>query len=216
METLDYPKSPNTLSIAGLALSVLAFVVALIPCFGMVAFLPALLGLIFAIIGLAHAESHRTPKSIAVVGIVLSATALLIAGVWTGIISTFSDQAENKIEKHVERIFDDIRDELKDSEIHIKIEENRLSPEEIDDIKEDAKKAGEAAEKIVNEVLKGIQSIDIESKDKKITLRIPRNKLSEEEIAELQNKLKELEQEMQELIEGFTIKIELPEDEERK
>ncbi len=182
----------------------------------MVAFLPALLGLIFAIIGLAHAESHRTPKSIAVVGIVLSATALLIAGVWTGIISTFSDQAENKIEKHVERIFDDIRDELKDSEIHIKIEENRLSPEEIDDIKEDAKKAGEAAEKIVNEVLKGIQSIDIESKDKKITLRIPRNKLSEEEIAELQNKLKELEQEMQELIEGFTIKIELPEDEERK
>lgn len=216
METIDYPKSSNTLSIAGLALSVLAFVIALIPCFGMIAFLPALLGLIFAIIGLAHADNYRTPKSIAVVGIVMGATALLIAGVWTGIISSISEHADSKIEKRVERIIDDIKKELKDTDIHIKIEENSLSDEELARIKEEAEKAGEVAEKIVTEILEGIQSIEIVSKDRKITIRIPRDKLNDEEIENLERELKELELEMQELIEGFTIKLELPSNEERK
>lgn len=216
METPDYPKSSNTLSIAGLALSVLAFFIALIPCFGMVAIIPALLSLIFAIIGLAHADRCRTPKSIAVVGIVIGTTALLVSGIWIKIISTYSDQAGDKIEKHVESILDDIHNDLKKTDIHIKIEEKDFSEEEISKINEDAEKAGEAVEKIINTILKDIESIDVESNDKQIIIRIPHHKLTDKEIDKLHKELKDLELALQDLIEGFSIKLELPIDESKK
>ncbi|MCU4163076.1 hypothetical protein [Carboxylicivirga caseinilyticus] len=209
MENFDYPKSSNTLSIAGLALSVMAFVIALIPCFGMIAFLPALLGLVFALIGLAQQEKHRTPKSIAIVGIVMSTTSLLIAGAWTGIISSLSEHADDRVKEHVEFIIDDIKKDLKDANIHIKIEEHSLSDEEIDQIAEDAEAAGEVAKEIVTEILKGFRSIDIKSNNKTITIKIPRDELTLEELDELEHELDKLEKEMQELIEDFSITLEV-------
>ncbi|MCU4177024.1 hypothetical protein [Carboxylicivirga sp. N1Y90] len=208
MEITDYPKSSNTLSIAGLALSVLAFVIALIPCFGMVAAIPAVLGLIFAIIGLAQSPRYRTPKSVAIVGIIMGSTALLIAGVWTGIISTFSNNAEYRIEQRVERIIDNIAEELQETDVHIRIEENTLSAEEIARIREEASQAGEVAERVVEQILEGINAIDIESNDKKITIRIPRTELSEEELKELQHELNELETEIRKVVKEFKITIE--------
>ncbi|MBS2096983.1 EI24 domain-containing protein [Carboxylicivirga linearis] len=215
METLDYPKSSNTLSIAGLALSVMAFVIALIPCFGMIAFVPALLGLVFALIGLAQNEKHRTPKSIAIVGIVMSTTTLLIAGAWTGIISSLSSHADERIEKHVEHIIEDIKEDIKDANIHIQIEEHSLSEEEIDQIREEAEKAGEVAQEIVTKLLKGIKSIDIKSNNKSITIKVPREELSSEEIEELEHELEKLEEDMQQIVDDFSITLELKKNEEK-
>ncbi len=47
---------------------------------GVIAYLPAVLGLIFAIIGLAKSDNYRTQKSVAIVGIILGALALIVAG----------------------------------------------------------------------------------------------------------------------------------------
>nr|WP_319400200.1 hypothetical protein [uncultured Carboxylicivirga sp.] len=216
METFDYPKSSNTLSIAGLALSVMAFVIALIPCFGMVAFIPALLSLVFALIGLAHNEKYRTPKSIAIVGIVLGTTALLIAGAWSGMLASLSKNADERIDKQVERIVDNIKKELQEADLHIRIEDQELSDQEIEQIQKGAEKAGEIAKEIASGVLKGIHSIDIQSKNKTITIKIPKGELNKDELKELEKELDELESEMQNLIKDFSITLEIKSNEERK
>lgn len=216
MDVSDYPKSSNTLSIAGLALSVLAFVIALIPCFGIVAFLPALMGLVFALIGLAHVDRHRTPKSIAIVGIVMGATALLMAGVWTGVISSFSSRAEYRLEKKVERILNNIAEELRDTDVRIQIEENALSQEDMEYIREEAGKVGEVAERIITDILEGVHSVHIEGSDKQIIIKLPHRSMSDDEYAELKMELKELEAEIARLVEGFSIHLEMKSKDEPK
>ncbi len=208
MEVSNYPRSSNTLSIAGLALSVLAFVIALIPCFGMLAFIPALLGLIFAIIGLSQADKHRTPKSIALVGIVMGSTALLIAGVWTGIISSFASHSEYRLEQKVERIINNIGEEFRDTDVRIQIEENRLSEEDLEYIREEAGEVGDVVEKVIAEILEGIHSVQIEGSDKRLIITIPRNGLSNDDIEELRQELYELEIEIRQLVKGFSIQLE--------
>lgn len=209
MEVTNYPRSSNTLSIAGLALSVLAFVIALIPCFGMIAFIPALLGLVFAIIGLAQSDKYRTPKSIAIVGIVMGTTALLIAGLWTGIVSSYSDEAGYRLERKLDKILNNISEELKDTDVRIQIEERQLSDEDLENIKDEATKVGEVAEEVVAEILEGVNSLQIESSERTLTIRIPRNELSDEEVDELREELEDLEHEIRQLIKGFSIHVEM-------
>ncbi|MBI9062547.1 MAG: DUF4190 domain-containing protein [Marinilabiliaceae bacterium] len=212
MEVTDYPKSSNVLAIAGLVLSIFAFVTSLIPCVGVIAYIPAVLGLIFAIIGLAKSNEYRTQKSVAIIGIILGATALLIAGAWTGIISNFSEHAEEHIEERLEEAIEELASELEDTRIHIQLEQITLSEEEKDRIREEATRAGEVAERIVSDVLSGIHSIKVEASEKRVVIRIPKEEISDEKFRELEEKMMEVEKEIRELVDGFSITVEVHSD----
>lgn len=209
METTSFKRSSNVLAIAGLVLSIFAFVTAMIPCVGVIAHIPALLGLVFAIIGLAKSNEFRTPKSVAIVGIILGSTALVIAGIWTGFISHFSEQAEERIEEKLEEKLEDLARELENTNIHIQIEEHALSEEEMERIHEEAARAGEVAERIVNEVLKGIQSVHVETSEKRVIIRIPKENISDKDLQKLEEKIMEIEKEIREVVDDFNITVEI-------
>ncbi len=209
MDVSNYPKSSNVLAISGLVLAIFAFVLALIPCVGVIAYVPAVLGLIFAIIGLAKGNEYRTQNSVAVVAIILGASALIIAGVWTSFISNFSEHAEEHIEEKLEEHLEHLARELENTDIHIQLEEHVLSAEEKARIREEALRAGEVAERIVSEVLSGIQSIKVETSEKRVLIRIPRENISEEEFRDLEEKIMEIEKEIRELVDGFSITVEV-------
>ena len=212
MEVTDYPKSSNVLAIAGLVLSIFAFVTALIPFVGVIAYIPAVLGLIFAIIGLAKSNDYKTQKSVAIVGIILGASALIIAGVWTSFISSFSDHAEEHIEERIEEAIEELASELEDTQIHIQLEQITISDEEKARIREEAARAGEVAERIVSDVLSGIRSIKVETSEKRVLIRIPKEEISDEKFRELEEKIMEVEKEIRELVDGFSITVEVHSD----
>ncbi|TAJ14035.1 hypothetical protein DMA11_06695 [Marinilabiliaceae bacterium JC017] len=214
MDQIEPRESTNVLAVAGLALSILAFIIALIPCFGFIALLPAVLGLIFGIIGLSHANRYYTPKAIAIVAVILSVTALVLGGIWTGVVSTFSKRFEYRLEEKIEKGLDEIGEELKEKEIEIRLKRPVLTEEEKDRIREEAQKAGDVAEKIVSEMLEGIRTIKIESTDKKIVIHIPEEALSEEDLQELKEDIKDIQEELRELFEEFSIRIEIEEEDE--
>lgn len=67
------------MAIAGFVLGIVAIVISFIPCGGIFAFLPAILGIIFSYIGLLKAKTTGQGKEMAIAGLILSILAILFA-----------------------------------------------------------------------------------------------------------------------------------------
>ncbi len=213
MEAINYPKPSNTLSIAGLALALLAIVISLIPCFGVVAYIPALLGLIFAIIGLSQNEQYRTPKSIAITGIAISIIAFLIAGIWTSMMDSFSHRAGKELYKHVSEIIENVEKKLNDTSLKLKFEDNVLTEEQKEELKARSEEISELTQKIASKTLDGIKSVEIETEGSHITIKIPKKELTDTQIQDLKTEINELEAKIRHYISDFSITFEQTEEE---
>ena len=65
------------MAVAGLVLGIVAIVVSFIPCIGLFAFIPAIFGIIFSIVGLVQAKKTGDGKGMTVAGLVLSILAII-------------------------------------------------------------------------------------------------------------------------------------------
>ncbi len=65
------------MAIAGLTLAIIAIVLSFVPCVSVFAVLPAILGIVFSIIGLVQARTTKQHKWIALPGLVFSVTAVI-------------------------------------------------------------------------------------------------------------------------------------------
>ena len=65
------------MAVAGLVLGIVAIVLSFIPCVNLFGFLPAVLGLIFSIIGLSKAKKTGEGKGMSVAGLICSILALV-------------------------------------------------------------------------------------------------------------------------------------------
>ncbi len=65
------------MAIAGLTLAIIAIVLSFVPCISVFAVLPAILGIVFSIIGLVQARTTKQHKWIALPGLVFSVTAVI-------------------------------------------------------------------------------------------------------------------------------------------
>jgi hypothetical protein len=64
------------MAVAGLVLGIVSFVISFIPCVGLLAILPAILGIIFSIIGISKAKTTGQGKGMAIAGLILSILAI--------------------------------------------------------------------------------------------------------------------------------------------
>jgi predicted PurR-regulated permease PerM len=208
MERIEPKESINVLALAGLALSILAFVLALIPCLGSIAVMPAILALVFGTLGLIRADRYQSSKYLAVVAVVLSTTALVIALLWTGLIATVSTNYDHTWQHKLEKKLDKIKKEIKEKEITIELKELELDEKTKRDISVKAEKVGETIEELVTEMLHDIHSVQIETIDNRLIIRIPKESLTEDEIKELEEDLKELEEDLSDLIDDISIQLE--------
>lgn len=65
------------MAVAGLVLGIVAIVLGFVPCIGILAIIPAILGIIFSIMGLSQAKKTGQGKGMAIAGLILSILAIL-------------------------------------------------------------------------------------------------------------------------------------------
>ncbi|MCC6180333.1 MAG: hypothetical protein IT237_00705 [Bacteroidia bacterium] len=78
-ETTTNSKAGKGLGIAGLVLGIVAAVVAFVPCLGMYAIIPGVIGLILSIISIIQANKAGAAKGMAIAGLVCSLIGISIA-----------------------------------------------------------------------------------------------------------------------------------------
>jgi hypothetical protein len=122
---------PNTrgsnLGIAALITAIITFVLAVIPCVGIIAIIPGIIAIVLASVGLSQAARSGSPRGVLVAG--------LIIGIIASMISVSQVFVASKIARHtdkwpgdIQNIINDVQDnvvkDLEDANISIKVESN--------------------------------------------------------------------------------------------
>ncbi|MBA4321445.1 MAG: hypothetical protein C0408_01375 [Odoribacter sp.] len=119
--------SGQNLGIAALITGIITFVFAVIPCVGMIAFIPGIIAIVLASVGLSQASRQNSPKGMMIAALIIGIIALMIS------FSQFF--VAGKIVKHadkwpadIQNIIDDVKDnvvkDFEDANVSIKIESN--------------------------------------------------------------------------------------------
>jgi hypothetical protein len=124
MEELQNNKGQN-LGIAALITAIITFVLAVIPCVGLIAIIPGIIAIILASVGLSQAARNNSPRGVLI--------AALIIGILAAMISVSQVFVAGKIAKSagkwpgdIQNIINDVQDnvvkDLEDANISIKVE----------------------------------------------------------------------------------------------
>ena len=76
----DVPnKSGSNLGIAALITAIITFVLAVIPCVGLIAIIPGIIAIVLASVGLSQAARNNSPRGILIAGLIIGIIASLIS-----------------------------------------------------------------------------------------------------------------------------------------
>ncbi|MDM8003497.1 MAG: UbiA family prenyltransferase [Bacteroidota bacterium] len=115
--------------VGALVTAIIAFLLAVIPCIGLVAVIPAVIAIVLAIIGLSRPQSNQ---GMLVGGLVVGIIALMISvsqSFVLGKIANKSGSWATDIEKVIKDVTDDLEKEFGDNEVTIRINSNNDSVE---------------------------------------------------------------------------------------
>ena len=115
----------QNLGVAALITAIITFVLAVIPCVGLIAMIPGIIAIVLASVGLSQASRNNSPRGILIAGLVIAIIASLISFSQifvAGKIMQKADKWPNKIEKIINEVQDDVMKDLEDANINIKIE----------------------------------------------------------------------------------------------
>jgi hypothetical protein len=141
----------QNLGIAALITAIITFVLAVIPCIGIIAFIPGVIAIILAAVGISQASKNNAPKGLPIAGLVIGIVATLISFSWifvAGKLTHGSGNWEEKIQNIVNDVQDNVIKEMGDDNVNIKIQ----SGDEVIEI--NAKKKDNV------KVLEGLESAD--------------------------------------------------------
>jgi len=145
-------KSGQNLGIAALITAIITFVIAVIPCVGVIAIIPGIIAVVLASVGLSHASRNDAPRGVLIAGLVIGIIASLISFSWIFAVGKIADKVHKwptKIEEIVDEVKRDVINDLEDANVNIRIEngENKLEITTGSD-KQDRKKTLEELEKV--------------------------------------------------------------------
>lgn len=87
--------SGQVLGIIGFVLGIISIILAFIPCIGLYAIFPGAIALILAIIGLMQVNKSGGSKGLSIAGIIISAIAIIIAGIQYYYLSSAADKLKD-------------------------------------------------------------------------------------------------------------------------
>jgi len=126
MEELKNNTGQN-LGIAALITAIITFVIAVLPCVGMIAIIPGIIAIVLASVGLSQASKNNSSRGVLVAGLIIAIVASLIAFSQVFVITRFAQKAD-KWPTDIQNIIKDVQDnvikELEDNNVSIKIESN--------------------------------------------------------------------------------------------
>jgi phosphate/sulfate permease len=115
----------QNLGIGALITAIITFVMALIPCIGMVAIIPGIIAIVLAAVGMSHASRNNSPRGVLLAAMIVAILASLIAFSQVFVIGKFAEKAD-KWPREFQNIMQDVQkevfDELDDANISIKVE----------------------------------------------------------------------------------------------
>ncbi len=119
--------SGQNLGIAALITAIITFVLAVIPCVGLIAVIPGIITIILASVGLSQASRSNAPKGILIASLIIGVIASLISVSQVFVATRIAKNADkwpNEIQNIVKEVQDDVVKDLEDANISIKIESN--------------------------------------------------------------------------------------------
>lgn len=117
------------MGVGALVTGIIAFLLAVVPCIGIIAVIPAIIAIVLAIIGLSR---PGTNQGMLIGGLVVAVIALMISLSQSVIIGKIADKSggwATDIEKAVRDITDDIEKEFGSNEITIRVDKDDESVE---------------------------------------------------------------------------------------
>ena len=119
--------SGQNLGIAALITGIITFVLAVIPCVGMIAIIPGIIAIVLASVGLSQATRQNSPKGILLAGLIIGIIAVMISFSQffvAGKIARHADKWPNEINNIINDVKDNVLKDLEDANVSIKIESN--------------------------------------------------------------------------------------------
>jgi phosphate/sulfate permease len=119
--------SGQNLGIAALITAIITFVLAVIPCVGMIAIIPGIVAIVLASVGLSQATRQNSPKGILIAGLIIGIIAVMISFSQffvAGRIAKHADKWPGEINSVINDVKDNVLKDLQDANVSIKIESN--------------------------------------------------------------------------------------------
>lgn len=117
----------QNLGVAALITAIITFVLAVIPCVGLIAIIPGIIALVLAFVGLSQASRNNSPKGLLIAGLIIAilATLISISQIFVaGKIAQKADKWPNNIQNIINDVQDNVIKDLEDSNVSIKVESN--------------------------------------------------------------------------------------------
>jgi hypothetical protein len=119
--------SGQNLGIAALITAILTFVLAVIPCVGLIAIIPGIVAIVLASVGLSQATRNDSSHGVALAGLIIGIIAIMISFSQifvAGKIARHADKWPKQIENIVNDVQDNVVKDLEDANVSIKVESN--------------------------------------------------------------------------------------------
>ncbi|HEY5470082.1 MAG TPA: DUF4190 domain-containing protein [Bacteroidales bacterium] len=117
----------QNLGVAALITAIITFVLAVIPCVGLIAIIPGIIALVLAFVGLSQASRNNSPKGLLIAGLIIAILATLISisqMFVAGKIAQKADKWPNNIQNIINDVQDNVIKDLEDANVSIKVESN--------------------------------------------------------------------------------------------
>lgn len=118
----------QSLGIAALITAIVTFVLAVIPCVGLIAIIPGIIAIVLAGVGLSQASRTNAPRGVLVAGLVIAVVASLISFSQVFVAGKIADKAKKDWGGNIENIINDVQEnvvkDLEDANVSIKVESN--------------------------------------------------------------------------------------------
>jgi hypothetical protein len=117
----------QNLGIAALITGIITFVLAVIPCVGLIAIIPGIIAIVLASVGLSQAARNSSARGVLIAGLIIAIIASLIS-VSQVFVATKIAKSADKWPGDIQNIINDVQDnvvkDLEDANISIKVESN--------------------------------------------------------------------------------------------
>jgi len=123
----------QSLGIAALITAIVTFVLAVIPCVGLIAMIPGIIAIVLASVGLSQASRNDSPRGVLIAGLIIAVVATLISFSQIFVVGKIGDKFHKEWGNGIENVINDVQknvlDNLEDNNINIKVESNGDSVE---------------------------------------------------------------------------------------
>jgi hypothetical protein len=120
--------SGQNLGIAALITAVITFVLAVIPCVGLIAIIPGIIAIVLASVGISQAGRNNSPKGVPLAGLIIAIIASMISLSQIFVAGKIAQKADRNWPNNIGNIINDVQNnvtkEIEDANVSIKVESN--------------------------------------------------------------------------------------------